>query len=91
MIYVINKLKSSQKKYTIDTLFTIDQFTIARFDCKYVIRNSSVVVYSEVFQILKSCTNILTEYSMGKQKVHSYHTVGVHFLLPHTVKVGPPT
>ena len=22
---------------------------------------------------------------MGKQKVHSYHTVGVHFLLPHTV------
>ena len=25
-------------------------------------------------------------YSMGKQKVHSYHTVGVHFLLPHTVQ-----
>ena len=26
-------------------------------------------------------------YSMGKQKVHSYCTIGVHFLLPHTVRV----
>ena len=33
VIYVINRLKSSQKKFTIDPLFTIDQFTIARFDC----------------------------------------------------------
>ena len=32
----------------------------------------------------------LAKYSMGKQKVHSYHTVGVHFLLPHTVQ-GPTT
>ena len=33
VIYVINWLKSSQKKFTIDPLFTIDRFTIARFDC----------------------------------------------------------
>ena len=33
VIYVINRLKGSQKKFTIDPLFTIDQFTIARFDC----------------------------------------------------------
>ena len=33
VIYVINRLKGSQKKFTIDQLFTIDQFTIARFDC----------------------------------------------------------
>ena len=32
-IYVINGLKSNQKKFTIARLFTIDQFTIARFDC----------------------------------------------------------
>ena len=33
VIYVINRLKSSQKKFTIDPLFTIDWFTIARFIC----------------------------------------------------------
>ena len=33
VIYVINGLKSNQKKFTIARLFTIDQFTIARFDC----------------------------------------------------------
>ena len=33
VIYVINRFKGSQKKFTIDWLFTIDQFTIARFDC----------------------------------------------------------
>ena len=36
VIYVINRLKSSQKKFTIDPLFTIDQFTIARFDCTLI-------------------------------------------------------
>ena len=36
VIYVINRLKSSQKKFTIDPLFTIDQFTIARFDCTFM-------------------------------------------------------
>ena len=35
VIYVINGLKSNQKKFTIARLFTIDQFTIARFDCIY--------------------------------------------------------
>ena len=33
VIYVINGLKSCQKKFTIARLFTIDRFTIARFDC----------------------------------------------------------
>ena len=33
VIYVINWLKSSQKKFTIDPLFTIDRFTIGRVDC----------------------------------------------------------
>ena len=33
VIFVINRLKGSQKQFTIDPLFTIDQFTIARFDC----------------------------------------------------------
>ena len=33
VIYVINGLKSNQKKFTIARLFTIDQFTIARFNC----------------------------------------------------------
>ena len=37
VIYVINRLKSSQKKFTIDLLFTIDQFTIARFDCSFLL------------------------------------------------------
>ena len=39
VIYVINWLKSSQKKFTIDLLFTIDQFTIARFECTWVMLN----------------------------------------------------
>ena len=34
VIYVINGLKSNQKKFTIASLFTIDQFTIAKFDCR---------------------------------------------------------
>ena len=33
VIYDINGLKSSHKKFTIARLFTIDRFTIARFDC----------------------------------------------------------
>ena len=33
VIDVINGLKSCQKKFTIARLFTIDRFTIARFDC----------------------------------------------------------
>ena len=33
VIYDINNLKSSHKKFTIATLFTIDQFATARFDC----------------------------------------------------------
>ena len=35
--------------------------------------------------LFHSTGGIYVLYSMGKQKVHSYHTVGVHFLLPHTV------
>ena len=33
VIYVINGLKSNQKKVNIATLFTIDQCAITRFDC----------------------------------------------------------
>ena len=41
VIYVINRLKSSQKKFTIDPLFTIDRFTIGMFDCTtfYLLKN----------------------------------------------------
>ena len=43
MIYVINRLKSSQKKFTIDPLFTIDRFTIARFDCNSIKHDENIV------------------------------------------------
>ena len=37
VIYVINGLKSNQKKFTIARLFTIDRFTITRFDCTWLL------------------------------------------------------
>ena len=38
-----------------------------------------------IVTIIKSFIGRGSHYSMGKQKVHSYSMVGVHFLLPHTV------
>ena len=49
VIYVINGLKSNQKKFTIARLFTIDQFTIARFDCILGNYNSNANQFSSKF------------------------------------------
>ena len=46
VIYVINGLKSNQKKFTIARLFTIDQFTIARFDC---MSNNLIILKNSIF------------------------------------------
>ena len=55
VIYDINGLKSSHKKFTIARLFTIDRFTIARFDCiclhgyvKYNARHLRFYAYSNL-------------------------------------------
>ena len=51
---MIYGLKGSQKKFTIDPLFTIDQFTIARFDCIF-----SLVCYHEAEKHFRNFRKIL--------------------------------
>ena len=51
VIYDINGLKSSHKKFTIARLFTIDWFTIARFNCITVFKYrglSNVLIMEQV-------------------------------------------